>query len=271
MTALVAFTVAFIIAAFIMWANVFAIVLLVALAVFALYKTNRIHKNREEVNKLIEEETNTADKVLNKCVSGISNLLSDINSILLNTTNGLINEDRKLLKKQCHISKEMNHRVKKEKDNIHKTILKLQQDSIETGHFYVQVLDYQRELAHSVHYVLEPVFKYVDNKHKPIIKEQAKELNGLVKNINVFFEDIQLLVKEANYSDLEKVHEFQEQLLSEIKKVRKAQIKRIKNKDVGTKNSMLYMNILMELRNITLYGVNMLKAQRDFHQYTNEQ
>ncbi len=45
---------------------------------------------------------------------------------------------------------------------------------------------------------------------------------------------------------------------------RKKQIKRIKAKVVGTRNSGLYIGILQETKNYILYLGNLLKSHRDF-------
>ena len=42
-------------------------------------------------------------------------------------------------------------------------------------------------------------------------------------------------------------------LVKSIRSVRKNQIKRIKNHEIGTRNSMLYLNHLAELRNVLLF------------------
>ena len=56
----------------------------------------------------------------------------------------------------------------------------------------------------------------------------------------------------------------QQKTLDYIAKCRKSQIKRIKKKKTSTKNSILYLQLLNEMKNFTLHTVNLLKAQRDF-------
>jgi len=52
--------------------------------------------------------------------------------------------------------------VKKLKNKIHHTINNLREESIETGHYYVQVLDYLREMAHCLTFMLYSVYKHID-------------------------------------------------------------------------------------------------------------
>lgn len=50
----------------------------------------------------------------------------------------------------------------------------------------------------------------------------------------------------------------------------KKQVKRIKKGESGTKTSLLYFNVLAETKNLMLYTLNILKAQRDFVIYSRE-
>ena len=61
----------------------------------------------------------------------------------------------------------------------------------------------------------------------------------------------------------------QEDLLELIETYRKTQMKRLKHDEVGAKNSMLYLGLLHETKNLLLHVVNLTKAQRDFVQNAN--
>ncbi len=43
-----------------------------------------------------------------------------------------------------------------------------------------------------------------------------------------------------------------------------AQIKRIKAKEVNTRNSVLFFNTITETKNMLLHAINLIKAHRDF-------
>jgi Na+/phosphate symporter len=118
---------------------------------------------------------------------------------------------------------------------------------------------------------VEPVFRHVDNHHKAIIGEQITELESIADGISQFAGYLQKLIANGMLDNLDELIQKQNSLLQLIKAIRKNQIKRIKNKEVGTRNSMLYLNILSEARNLLLYMVNMAKAQRDFTQFSSEE
>ncbi|MGD9994996.1 MAG: inorganic phosphate transporter, partial [Salinivirgaceae bacterium] len=271
LTALIAFTAAFVIALILSWGGFYAVIALVLLAVFAVYKSGKSHSKKEQEKKLdaVAETITSASKIVDKCNTGVSNLILETAAIFNDTMQGLIGEDKKLLKKQVQLADDINVKTKTLKNNLPKTIAKLQKDSVETGHYYVQVLDYEREISHSLNYIVEPVFRHVDNHHKAIIGEQITELESVAEGINKFAAYLQELITRGELDNLDELIQKQNSLLQLIKTIRKNQIKRIKNKEVGTRNSMLYLNILSEARNLLLYMVNMAKAQRDFTQFSN--
>lgn len=268
MTALVAFTVAFVIAMFISWAKLVAVILLVGFAIFAIIRSNRSHKKRQVEAVVVEEEADTAEKMVKKCDKSINKSLSEVQDVFEQMIDGLISEDLKKLKKLTKRTEEFNVLVKGQKDSVHKVISKLQQDSIETGHYYVQVIDYQREVGHNLFYIIEPVIKHVDNRHKSILPIQASELKELTLNVSKLLSVLVAIGKNGNYEKLETAIELQNELLDSLNKYKKAQIKRIKNQEVGTRNSMLYTYLLAETRNLLMNSLNMVKAQRDFVTYT---
>lgn len=271
LTALIAFTAAFVIALLLSWGGFYAVIALVLLSIFAVYKSGKSHSKKEQVKvaDAASEAINSASKIVDKCNTGVSNLILETAAIFNDTLQGLIGEDKKLLKKQVQLADDINSKTKALKNNLPKTIAKLQKDSVETGHYYVQVLDYEREISHSLNYIVEPVFRHVDNHHKAIIGEQITELESIADGISGFGKFLQELIVTGRFDKLDELIQKQSDLLQLIKTIRKNQIKRIKNKEVGTRNSMLYLNILSEARNLLLYMVNMAKAQRDFTQFSN--
>jgi len=273
-TAFSAFTLAFLLALLFYWGGIYAIGSLVVLALIIVIHSYTIYKKREKTN--IETSEDIGDEVneeniLFKCSNTVIKTLKTVNNILINTISGLSREDLKLLRNSSKDIKTLNKKVKYMKDTINKTIIDLREDSIETSHYYVQVLDYLREIAHDITYITLPVFEHIDNNHKGIIPSQLDELNNIISEISKFFIIIERTIAENNYSDVDRNIELQHKVLITLDVYRKNQIKRIKKEEVGTKNSMLYFNIITEIKNLLLHTINLLKAQRDFVNYNSSE
>ena len=78
------------------------------------------------------------------------------------------------------------------------------------------------------------------------------------------FNTIDLVIKADNYKKVDEVIDLQSEILDKIQKIRKRLIKTLKKEPLSTKSSMLYLELLNETKNLTLYIINLLKAQRDF-------
>jgi Na+/phosphate symporter len=82
--------------------------------------------------------------------------------------------------------------------------------------------------------------------------------------INVLFKDIMVMIETRNFSDLSHIIGQQQELLGMLGEFRKNQIKRINEREIQTRRSLLYLDILAETKNLLLYSINLLKSQRDF-------
>jgi len=270
MTAITAFTVAFIIAFVISWGGAIAIGAFVLLALYTVTRTHisfRKKESRKHLVKRLDDDELHADNIMTKCSLEVRRMLKSVVNIFNETVVGLTHEDRKSLKNVCKEVDELNTEAKLLKNNVHNTLLKLQEAEGETGHYYVQVIDYLREMAHALSFISHPSFDHVDNNHKPLLKAQTNELDELNKSITDLFETIILTIEKNEFDNIPGLIEKQQIILDSLKAGRKEQIKRIKSDEAGTRNSILYLGIMNEIKNFLLQSINLVKAQRDFVEY----
>lgn len=268
-TAFSAFTGAFCIALIIHWTGLTGILILIALAVFLVIRTHVFHNKKvkvEEKEKEEREKTKVLDRenVLEISRQNVTSTLISVSKLYYLSITGLLNEDRKLLKHNLKDIKEINKDVKDHKDNVFSTIKLLDENSSDTGPFYVQVLDYLREAAHCLTYLTDPIFNHIDNNHPPLRTVQRNYLNNLNEEISNFYNLVLNTVKKDKFEDLKEIIEKQQSILERLDKLQKKQVKMIKREEAGTKNSLLYFNTLSETKSLMLNTVNIIKAQRDF-------
>lgn len=267
-TALSAFTVAFLLALLFYWGGIFTIGLMVIIACIVMYKTHAIHKSKEfEKSQTESLEEISEENIVDRCNLTVSTTVLKVNKFYKEAIDGIINEDLKKLKQ---VSKEVNNLnlyAKGLKDDLNFTISKLHEDSVETGHFYVQVLDYLRELAHNINFIVKPCYEHVDNNHKNLIEVQVEELKLLQNEVDRILVNVKDMIVSNNYEQIDDIINLQQDLLLKLASIKKKQIKRIKREEVGTKNSLLYFTLTNETKNLLLNTVNLLKSQRDFTEY----
>jgi phosphate/sulfate permease len=271
LTAFSAATVAFIMATILMFGGNYAIFALVLLAAFMVYRTHVITKKQDSETKLYNEmeieEVNgeiLSEKVLEKCRSSVSSVLKDISKLYSESLNFFEAEDRKHLKENTKEVASLNKRTKKLKNNIYNTVRKLQEESIDSGLYYVQVVDYLRETVHSLTFIVNPCYEHLDNNHKVFSEAQFEEINILESKVRSLITKANNMIDQSDFKHLQELIDEQSKLIDVIKGMRKKQLKRIKKEKAGTKISMLYLSVLHETQNMLLHLVNLLKAQRDF-------
>ncbi len=271
MTALIAFTIAFIIAYIIFYGKIFGILAVLSLDTYLIIKNRFVHSKREEEKQKMEEIINDdkevkGSDVFDKCKAETLSVLEQASDLYYNTLIYFSKENRKKLKDIQKRISGLNKKVKDLKDNVYFTIRNLEENSIETGHFYVQALDYLRETAHCLTYIHNPIFKHVDNNHPLFPKDQMDALLILNDEIAALFKHIEEAIRNDDFENINMILDMQKSILGDIKDLQKKHVKMIKKLggDIKTRPSILLFNILGESKNLVLYLVNILKAQRDF-------
>jgi Na+/phosphate symporter len=273
-TAISAFTVAFVMALLITTIGIWFVAILVAIAIYVVFRTHIIHKKSTSEETEIEDfeigEVNgeiLAEKVLEKCKYSVTDILKKVSQIYAQAIHDFEAEDRRSLKEINKEVKSINKKAKKLKGNVYPTVKKLQEQSIDSSLYYIQVVDYLREVAHCLEYVTGPAFEHIDNNHKVFSPEQFEELNGVRVDVQDFMAKAIRIITQGDYASLDELIEQQQTIFTQMRDNRKKQLKRIKNEKAGTKVSLLYLNTLHETQNLMLHLVNLVKAQRDFVDY----
>lgn len=267
LTAIIAFSVAAIVAWIISIGGMFMIFVFVGVAVFMVIRTHMIFKKRNGIDLIEEEETITekdeTEKVLEKCMKQVVKSLTLAKKIYSESIANFLNEDRTLLKESLSLKENLNKKSKKQKNKVLSTISKIEEE-VDSGHFYVQVVDYQREMAHSLNFLVEPLYEHIDNNHRPFIKSQIEEFKSLKTEINKFFNFSVDLVNGNKFNLITDLIKQRDEILVKLEKMEIAQIKRIKAREINTRNSVLFFNTISETKNMLLHAINLIKAHRDF-------
>ena len=267
-TAITAFTVSFIMAMFLNWSGFAGTIIAIGIAVFYIVRSNVVHKKRNDnqgkKDEFAENESLNGENIVLKCNSSIISVVGSVSKLYFSTILNLIKEDRKKMKSVMKKIEDLNQYSKELKYNIYPILKKLEEDSVDTGPYYVQILDYIREIAHCLNYIADPVYDHLDNNHPPLISEQVKDLHELNESISALYDEIQNIIKRRSFGDIEKLITHQHSILDLIVRMKKKQVKYIKAELVGTRNTLLYLNLLAESKNLVLYAINMVKAHRDF-------
>ncbi|GAB1405861.1 inorganic phosphate transporter [Lentimicrobium sp.] len=275
-TALAAFSASFIGAFILYHGGIIAAVVMLSFAAGLIYRTHRIHVRRTAIKAKEEQQTIKINEELNtegiiaRISASIQDVLQQTKSIFNQTVSGLVDEDRKVLKNARNESDQLNVLTKRLKNQINLTLSHLREDSIESGHYYVQAIDYLREINHCISYIIIPSHEHVENNHRPLVPVQIEEISRLNGEITFLLEEAIDMLKRKDFDDFDRILSRHQNVMRVVEDTRKKQVKRIKSNETGTRNSILYLNILAEIKNLSLFTVNLLKSTRELFQSGNK-
>jgi len=271
LTAIIAFSAGAIVALLLMWGGKIAFIGLLMLAVYMLIQTSVIHKRREkkqhEHDKIVPIDVRKMS-IVEQCKEDVYTVFEQISRIYTQTLQCLSSEDHKMLRKLYKEAKELYQKERDRKNyEMLPTLVKMKEDAVDTGHYYVQVLDYLNEVSKSLAFITKSSFEYIDNNHTGLSDQQVADLESINREVSIVYSDIAKMLGTSDFTDFELVIKKRDNLFNLFAEKIKAQIKRVKANESGTRNSMLYLNIVSETKTMLLQSRNLMRAQRLFIGY----
>ena len=263
LTAIIALLVSLLFALFINWGGIVASILLFAFAIFVLVRTFLSHRKNEKIKneKSLDDEDND---VFTKCNDHTVKTLKSIPDILEKSIKSCYKEDRKKIKELQEETEKLLLDTKNRKNSFTLQLRNIEEESLEFGHFYLQMLHYIREFAHSLNYIVDASYEHIYNNHRGLTKDQYEELEILCDSLEDIFKDIRKAVDKQDFEKKTKIKHRQEKLLDKISDFQSNQVKRIKHGETNTRNSILYMTIIFGIRDLLIHVIRLLKVQSKF-------
>lgn len=256
-TAFAAFIMALVTAAILMWGGVWAVVVLSVTCTFLLFKGSMKKKQQKDIAK---DEIS----VINRCTRQIYDSTMQITQVYNQVLEGVFAEDRKRLKQLYAASREIHQVASERKYNLLPTLDLLKENYIETGHYYVQVVDYLNEVSKSLQHISKSAFEHIDNNHEGLSSEQVDDLRMINIRMNGIFDEVSRMIEFSDFTDIENIINLGDDLFEVQVEAIKNQVRRNKDNINTTRGSVLYLNILTEAKIIILQLRNLLKAQKYF-------
>ncbi len=269
-TAIAAFTLALCVGFALHFGGYVAVVIILSLVLFAMIRTqtlyNRRQKNIEHAEKSFIIEKADVPKIHQIASETLCASLKKIDSIYSNTVVALHEESVKKMEAVRRDLLDIREQTKLMKAQLNVTIQSFTEAQIDNTHYYVQAVNYLREVSYALKSLVEASFTHTNNKHKPLIAEQQNELAEMNRRIHTLFEMVDHHIASENYENAEDCLGYEQELVHFIESLNKKQMKRVKNGTCGTKNSLLYSAILTNTRNMLLFVMLLLKSHREFAQ-----
>jgi len=204
------------------------------------------------------------DTIFERCQSYVVSIVSNINEVYNKMLMAFINANVVEMQAAMQDVEEINQQCKALRASIYPTVYQLQEESVESSLFYIQITDYLREAAHCLTYIGQPLLEYQQEKSKPLKAHDAYELENLCKFITDYLTGCTNLIQSRNFGQIDHQIHYQQQLLVHIRQMQENQIRRVKKEKSGVKVSVLYISLLRESQSLVLHIGNLLKGERDF-------
>ncbi len=265
MTAIIAFTVAGLVATLLMVGGKVMIFVLVALVVFLLIRSSQIHTLRKKKAETRTKVVSTKDELIEDCNNDVKEVMTDVVSIFQSTLTGLEEDNRKKVKKSLKKAVALYEKYREKRYyEVVPTLEKIKVRALDLEQEYIQLVDYSYEITKALKALSDMSFEHIDNNHTTLNAEQVEDLNELFEpvsnSVSLFLE----MMETNDFSNYNEVSAGRKKVIDKQPKLTKKQIKRVKNKKSSTRASILFLNIMNEIKIISLQMNNLIKSERNF-------
>jgi len=260
-TAFIAFLASFLIATLIFFGKLPVILVLIGISIFILVRTHALHRRREVKEEPVDSELVSASyEVMKSCDDEVKRSVVKVSKILYQTYAYLLKEKHKK-KEAKHLGKD----ITGIREDIPGKLRKFEETELESGHHYVQVVDYLKEMSNSLQHIVLPAFTHLDNNH-PMDREQADSFKTFNEKAGEFFSFLINILKNRNFKSIDDLVKRRDEMIEMANNLLLHRIKILKKTQKGVKLSITYMEMLSETKNLFLSAVHLVKAHSLLHQ-----
>ncbi len=269
-TAMTASIVAATIAVIIYFGSIYAVIGLMALAAFVIYRSTSFHKSREkdfdEREMLMREKIDTAEKTIEFAFKRVAFYFSKVQNGLINTLEGITEHD--LIKLRS--SRKHARRLLNETDLVISDVLKVIQfsegDDKLSGHLLAQTLGAIHKMAVDLNELASKNYKYVNNNHKELTPEQVTDLKAIAGHVKNVLGRTEEILAEFRFEELEDLKKTCKEFEKQTQKINKGQMKRIKTQPSSTRRSLLFLNTVDDATGLAEAAKDVAVACLEFYE-----
>lgn len=270
-TALMAFNVSLIFALAISYFKAYAVVLLLGIVSFIMWRNLRLHGQRETDARQIEvfnlKKVTDANLAINTSFEHSGYFLNVVREKYNACCEALFSENLKQLKVCRKKTKKLQEWSNIIVANIFKTLRLLHKKDMDHAHKYSQTIGALQEITESLRDILLRSYLHHSNQHMGLLEVQIEELKQIQACVDKLLENAsQVLLVKRNTLDHEAIEDILAQndsLKEMIEKFDRNQIKRIQTEQSKTRLSILFYALSGNSQKICDQAVNLLSAFRD--------
>ena len=269
-TALGGFAIALAVTLALVYGGKIAIIAITAVCLFLIIKNNITKKDDEEVQeesavaKIGDALKRSPEEALISYTEHVCSSMEKVTMIYDRTIVAVFKENRRVLRDMVREAEEFYHSTRQQKYELLPLLRNLEDSDVNTGHYYVQVVDYISETSKALLHITRPCYKHVDNNHSGLSKEQVYDLKRINDRVEEIFGEINTMLRTRSFEQMDYVLNMRDEMFDLIDEVMKNQLRRLRDTGGSSSANMLFFNILTETKTIVLHSRNIMKSLEHF-------
>ena len=249
-------------------------IVIVGVTLLCGYLIIKSNLKKDASSEAAEEDSATADLGKNLKMSPetalmdytehVCSSMEKVTMIYDRTIVAVFKENRKVLKDMVREAEEFFQSTRQQKYELIPLLRTLEESDINTGHYYVQVVDYISETSKALLHITRPCFKHIDNNHTGLSKEQVYDLKRINDHVEEIFSDINKMLRTRSFEQMESVLNKRDEMFDLIDEVMQNQLRRLRDTGGSSSANMLFFNILTETKTMVLHSRNIMKSLEHF-------
>lgn len=220
------------------------------------------HQGKSELDQGAQElkkaESKTVQGIIDESADNIAKSMYRTYRILGGTIEALSNNDAGELKKVRKRVLKFEEEVESLRNNLFYLIKRLDETSVSGSNFYIFILANLTDIVQSLDYISKKSFKHVDNYHKALSKSQVVDLAEVQKQISTLLVEVESAFNTKKFNSLKVSLDRKEALLDLLSSKIDAQIDHTRREEISPKNTTLYFNVLLELKDMVRSVMNLV-------------
>ncbi len=263
MTAVAAFTMAFVFVGIIEYLKTPGLIGLIIFTLFSFWATNRKHqdivKKTEDTNIFNLEEVDHAPEGVSCTFEHMEHLMEEIQESIEITLVGLFTQDVTVLKREKKRIKQVQIWINIIIANIFKTLRLLQNEEKDISYTYAKTIRRLQKLSDSYRDIVLRSYVHVGNNHKGLLDEQKEELDEVWKRVSDILKEVEAQFNAKQIADNTDVMIKYSELRVLTEQLANKQIDRIPDHTSKTRLNILYYSILGDCNVVTKQILKLLE------------
>ena len=274
-TALIAFTVSAAFASLLFHFRAWAVAGLVLLAVASISRSIVVHKRREARKARREAYARTSERLgaaqmVRKTVASVASTLATSREALRASLEGLLLDDLSEVKRSEKIIEGQGRESREFRYAFYSNIGRIDEEQLEGSRMYLLMYDLEQDYLQSAEFIIRAISEHVGNAHAPLLKDQAARLKNIQQRVTTYLEGIEHGLRESSFSSYPSLLEQKQELHRDLERLLAMQVQGIKAKTYSARNSLLFLSLVLEIKDLVAVAARFYKLYYRLHHYSPE-